>query len=52
MLFNLSLMITMTPVFSLDTLYELGENYEENWKDYMQRLKDAGKERPEPKHGK
>lgn len=40
-----------TGIFSWDTLYQLGENYEENWKNYLQRLKDAGKERPEPKHG-
>ena len=39
-----------TGIFSWETLYELGENYEENWKNYLQRLKDAGKERPEPKH--
>lgn len=39
-----------TGIFSWDTLYDLGENYEENWKNYLQRLKDAGKERPEPQH--
>jgi DUF971 family protein len=41
-----------TGIFSWETLYELGENYEENWKNYLQRLKDAGKVRPEPKHAK
>ena len=40
-----------TGIFSWELLYDLGENYEENWKNYLQRLKDAGKERPEPKHG-
>ena len=40
-----------TGIFSWDTLYELGENYDKNWKSYLQRLKDAGKDRPEPKHG-
>jgi DUF971 family protein len=32
-----------TGIFSWETLYELGENHEENWKNYLQR--------PEPKHG-
>ena len=41
-----------TGIFSWELLYDLGENYEENWKTYLQRLKDAGKDRPEPKHGK
>ena len=38
-----------TGIYSWETLYELGENYDTNWKNYLQRLKDAGKERPEPK---
>jgi len=40
-----------TGIFSWETLYNLGENYEENWANYLQRLKDAGKERPEPNLG-
>lgn len=40
-----------TGIFSWDTLYELGENYDENWANYLQRLKDAGKERPEANIG-
>lgn len=40
-----------TGIFSWDTLYELGENYDENWANYLQRLKDAGKERPEANLG-
>jgi len=39
-----------TGIFSWDTLYDLGEHYEENWKKYLQRLEDAGKKRPEPQH--
>lgn len=40
-----------TGIFSWETLYNLGENYDENWANYLQRLKDAGKERPEPNLG-
>lgn len=40
-----------TGIFSWDTLYELGENYDKNWANYLRRLKDAGKERPEPNLG-
>ena len=39
-----------TGIYSWETLYELGSNYEKNWADYLQRLKDAGHERPSPKH--
>ena len=40
-----------TGIFSWETLYDLGENYDANWANYLQRLKDAGKERPEPNLG-
>ena len=40
-----------TGIFSWETLYDLGTNYDENWANYLQRLKDAGKERPEPNLG-
>lgn len=32
-------------IFSWSWLYALGTNQEENWQDYLQRLKAAGKER-------
>jgi len=32
-------------IFSWDWLYRLGINQEENWQDYLERLKAAGKER-------
>lgn len=32
-------------IFTWDTLYSLGENYDKNWQNYLQRLKDAGHER-------
>ena len=31
-----------TGIFSWETLRELGENYENNWADYLKRLEDAG----------
>ncbi|MEJ2399397.1 MAG: DUF971 domain-containing protein, partial [Gammaproteobacteria bacterium] len=39
-----------TGIYSWDTLYQLGKEYESMWPRYLQRLKDAGHERPEPKH--
>ncbi len=32
-------------LFSWDYIYDLGKNYELNWKDYLQRLLDAGVKR-------
>ncbi len=37
-----------TGIYSWDTLYNLGKNMEENWKNYLEKLKEAGHERPEP----
>jgi len=37
-----------TGIFSWDTLYNLGKNKEENWKSYLEKMKAAGHERPEP----
>jgi DUF971 family protein len=34
-----------TGIYSWDTLYELGANYETLWKDYLSRLEDAGHKR-------
>ena len=31
-----------TGIYSWDTLYELGANRRQNWKDYLDRLSDAG----------
>ncbi len=31
-------------LYSWDTLYDLGKNYQHNWQTYLQRLKDAGHE--------
>ena len=39
-----------TGIYSWDTLYNLGKNYDELWQNYLDRLKAAGKERPEPEH--
>ncbi len=32
-------------IYSWDTLYDLGKNYEANWKDYLDRLAAAGHQR-------
>ncbi len=32
-------------LYSWDTLYELGQNYDTNWQNYLARLKEAGHER-------
>lgn len=31
-----------TGIYSWDTLYKLGKNHEQNWRNYLQRLKAAG----------
>ena len=37
-------------IYSWDTLYNLGQNYETLWPQYLEKLKAAGHQRPEPKH--
>ena len=37
-----------TGIFTWEYLYNLGENYEDNWKDYLERVKKAGHERRKP----
>ena len=32
-------------IYAWDTLYDLGVNYEQNWQNYLDRLKAAGHER-------
>lgn len=34
-----------TGIYSWETLYSLGRNYQANWQDYLQRLREAGYER-------
>ena len=34
-----------TGIYSWETLYELGENQEKNWADYLKRLDEAGHKR-------
>ena len=41
-----------TGIYSWDTLYNLGKNKEENWKNYLEEMKAAGHTRPEPEHTK
>ncbi|MES9937240.1 MAG: DUF971 domain-containing protein [Sedimenticola sp.] len=36
-----------TGIYSWDTLYNLGANHEQNWKDYLARLEAAGHKRKE-----
>jgi DUF971 family protein len=36
-----------TGIYSWETLYQLGSNYEKNWQDYLQRLEAAGVKRKE-----
>ncbi len=36
-----------TGIYSWETLYNLGRNYEANWNNYLERLKQAGKSRRE-----
>lgn len=35
-------------IYSWSWLYALGVNQQQNWRDYLQRLKDAGKQRKAP----
>ena len=37
-----------TGIYSWETLYKLGANYEANWQRYLARLKQAGYQRKEP----
>jgi len=37
-----------TGIYAWDTLYNLGANKEANWKDYLERLDEAGHKRREP----
>lgn len=39
-----------TGIYSWDTLYSLGKNMDEKWKNYLEEMKAAGHERPEPEH--
>ncbi|MGD8484303.1 MAG: DUF971 domain-containing protein [Thioalkalispiraceae bacterium] len=39
-----------TGIYSWETLYDLGKNYDTKWADYLKRLEEAGHKRPEPKH--
>ncbi len=39
-----------TGIYSWQTLYDLGKNFETRWPEYLDRLKAAGHERPEPQH--
>lgn len=40
-----------TGIYSWDTLYDLGKNYDAYWQDYLRRLKEAGYERKESLNG-
>jgi len=35
-----------TGIYSWETLYKLGKEYENNWQRYLERLQEAGHERP------
>ena len=35
-----------TGIYSWETLYTLGKDYETNWQRYLERLEEAGHERP------
>jgi len=39
-----------TGIYSWDTLYHLGKEQDTLWPQYLNRLKEAGHKRPEPKH--
>ena len=39
-----------TGIYSWDTLYSLGQNHETLWQEYLDKLKAAGHERPDPQH--
>lgn len=40
-----------TGIFSWDTLYNLGQNRDRNWADYLERLEQIGYRRQEPNQG-
>jgi len=37
-----------TGIYSWETLYRLGSNYEENWAKYLEKLEAAGRSRSQP----
>lgn len=37
-----------TGIYSWDTLYDLGRNYEQYWQEYLQRLEEVGHKRRDP----
>jgi len=39
-----------TGIYSWETLYNLGKDYETLWPQYLEQLKSAGHERPAPQH--
>lgn len=39
-----------TGIYSWDTLYDLGKNQQTKWQQYLDCLKEAGYERPQPEH--
>jgi DUF971 family protein len=39
-----------TGIYSWETLFDLGENQQQNWQDYLQRLEAAGHQRKTPGH--
>jgi DUF971 family protein len=39
-----------TGIYSWETLYDLGKNYDTKWPEYLKKLEEAGHKRPEPKH--
>ena len=39
-----------TGIYSWETLYDLGKNYDTKWPEYLEKLEAAGHKRPEPKH--
>ena len=39
-----------TGIYSWDTLYKLGQDQEALWQEYLNKLKAAGHERPQPQH--
>ena len=39
-----------TGIYSWETLYRLGKEHDTLWANYLKRMKEAGHNRPEPKH--
>jgi len=39
-----------TGIYSWDVLYHLGKDHDELWANYLKRMKEAGHDRPQPKH--